>query len=509
MDWLHELPGAQPRDRLAIIDHDGARFSFGDFDDMTAQLADILTQNGLRPGDRLVLVAENSATYAAAILAASRAKAWVIPVNARMSPDEITAVIKHAGARMAIFTMEASKEARAHAARLEARPAATLPCGEIHLAGPFDVDGADPEPVPDDPKDRVAVLLYTTGTTSAPKGVMLTHANLIWNAEISAKVRGMEPEDVTLGVLPGTHIFCLASAFLASLAGGSAIRFMPRFTPAGVLDAFAEGDSIMPAVPQMYQAILQELATRGIDKPVAPRLRAISSGGAPLDPEWKEKIETAFGLPLNNGYGLTETSPGVASTRRDNPRNDTSVGQILPDVECLIDAPNADGVGELLIRGPNIMKGYFRDPVKTAEAIRPDGYFRSGDLARIDPDGTLWIMGRAKELIIRSGFNVFPPEVEAMLTRHPDVRQAAVVGRQVPGNEEIIAFVLARPWVEEAKLKAWLHEHLTGYKVPQHILIVDEFPAAPTGKILKHKLIPTFAHLLEARDQQQKTEMTA
>lgn len=508
MDWLHELPGAQPRDTRAVIDHDGAEFSFGALDDMATDLARLLVAEGLRPGDRLVLISENSATYAVALLAASRARAWVVPVNARMSAEEIDAVIAHAGARMAMFTPEASAPARGHAERMAARRVGRIGSGEVLLTGPHDGPGTAPEPVEDDPKERVAVLLYTTGTTSAPKGVMLTHGNLMWNARVSAKVRGATPGDVVIGVLPGTHIFCLASVYLASLAGGSAIRFLPRFSASAVLDAFASGDTILPAVPQMYQAILQELAVRG-ERPNAPRLRAISSGGAPLDPEWKEKIEAIFGLPLNNGYGLTETSPGVASTRSEAPRHDTSVGQILEDLECIIDAPDAEGVGELLIRGPNIMKGYYRDPDRTREAIRKDGFFRTGDLAKIDPDGTLWIRGRKKELIIRSGFNVFPPEVEAMLTRHPAVRQAAVVGRTVPGNEEIVAFVLAAPGVDEVGLKGWLHGHLTGYKIPQHIFIVGEFPTAPTGKILKHKLLPTYAHLLDARDRGLETEPSA
>ncbi|WP_298495304.1 class I adenylate-forming enzyme family protein [uncultured Maritimibacter sp.] len=500
MTWLHDLPRSHPDGDLAIIDHDGTPVTFGALnaavDDLARRLGDI----GLRAGDRCMLICENSATYAAAILAASQLGAWIMPVNGRQSPDEVDTLIAHAGPRLIVFTPEASPPARDHAARLGATSLGSMATGELLVAGPFDGPGTAPEPVSDDPTRQVAALMYTTGTTSAPKGVMLTHANLAWNADVSARLRGMKPGDTVVGVLPGTHIFCFASAFLASLAGGSAIRFIPRFSAAAVLDAFAQGDSVMPAVPQMYQAILAELARRGTP-PDAPNLRYISSGGAPLDPEWKEKIEATFGIPLQNGYGLTETSPGVSGTRLGDPRGDTSVGQILDDVECLIDEPDQDGVGELLIRGPNIMKGYYRNPEATAAAIREDGYFRSGDLAKIDPDGTLWIMGRKKELIIRSGFNVYPPEVEAMLTRHPGVLQTAVVGRQVPGNEEILAFATARPGVSELDLKDFLKAHLVGYKVPQHVFIIDAFPAAATGKILKHKLVSTFADLIEARDR--------
>ncbi|WP_138421816.1 class I adenylate-forming enzyme family protein [Maritimibacter alexandrii] len=499
MDRIHELTRGQSPDALAIVDHDGAHYSFGDVEAMADTMAGMLKAAGVERGDRLMIVSENCATYAIAILAASRLGAWVMPVNARMSDDELDALRNHAGARFAIFTPEASVPSAAHADRLGATSRGTLSCGDVLVAGPLPGENTAPEPETGTPRDAVAALIYTTGTTSAPKGVMLTHGNLIWNAEISARLRGMAPGDLVVGVLPGTHIFGFASVFLASLAGGSAIRFLPRFSAPAILDAFAEGGSVMPAVPQMYQAILAELAKRGTP-PDAPNLRYISSGGAPLDPEWKEKIEATFGLHLQNGYGLTETSPGVSGTRRDTPRDDTSCGQILDGVECIIDEPDDEGIGELLIRGPNIMKGYYRNPEATRAAIREDGFFRSGDFAKIDPDGTLWIMGRKKELIIRSGFNIYPPEVEAMLTRHPDVYQTAVVGRRVSGNEEVLAFVTAKPGVSEADLKAFLHEHLVPYKVPQHIFIIEQFPAAATGKILKHKLTETFAHLLDERD---------
>jgi acyl-CoA synthetase (AMP-forming)/AMP-acid ligase II len=172
----------------------------------------------------------------------------------------------------------------------------------------------------------------------------------------------------------------------------------------------------------------------------------------------------------------------------------------MEDVEIIIDQPDADGIGELLIRGPNIMKGYYRNEKTTRDVLRSDGYFCSGDFARIGSDGELYIVGRKKELIIRSGFNVYPPEVEAMLTRHPDILQAAVVGRSVSGNEEILAFLLTNGGLSERDVKAWLHDRLVGYKIPQHVLIVDSFPTAPTGKILKHKLTEVYADLLEMRD---------
>jgi len=406
----------------------------------------------------------------------------------------VEAIKTHSGARMAVFTPEASENSAAHAQRMAATEIGRLACGSILATGVFDVAA---EPVTPDTKTQVAALMYTTGTTSAPKGVMLTHSNLMWNARVSGQTRKLGSNDTVLAVLPATHIYCFSSGICAALYAGATIRFMPRFSAGAVLKAFAEGITMMPAVPQMYQAIVNHLKSLG-EKPVAPKLRLISSGGAPLDPAWKKGIEDFFGLPLHNGYGLTETSPGVTVTRPERPRNDVSVGELVEGVEVMIDQPNQDEVGEVWIRGPNIMLGYYRNPVATAEALDPDGWFHSGDLGYLGAEGELYIVGRRKELIIRSGFNVYPPEVEAMLTRHPNILQAAVVGRTVDGDEQILAFLLVNSPLTGDEVKLWLRDHLVAYKIPQHVLIVDSFPTAPTGKILKHKLTAVYAGLLAA-----------
>ena len=492
MQWLDELTKGGTPEQTAIIDFDGAQYSYGLLEQMVCDLAAHLTRHGIRPGDRVMVVSENCATFAVAMLAVTRMKAWVTPVNARQSNGEIQAILDHSGARAMLFTPEASQNATEHAKAFAAKGIGHLACGDILIT---DCTETTPEPVSADPKKQVAALMYTTGTTSAPKGVMLTHANLMWNALVSGKTRKLGPADTVLAVLPATHIYCFSSGVCASLYAGATIRFMPRFTPEAVLQAFAEGISMMPAVPQMYQAIVNLLKSRG-EKPVAPKLRLISSGGAPLDPEWKQGIEDFFGLPLHNGYGLTETSPGVTVTRPDRPRQDVSVGELVEGVEVRINAPDEHGVGEVWIRGPNIMLGYYKNPTATAEAVDRDGWFHSGDLGRLGPEGELYIVGRQKELIIRSGFNVYPPEIEAMLTRHPGILQAAVVGRKVSGNEEILAFLLAKGDVTGDDIKTWLRGHLVAYKIPQHIIIVESFPIAPTGKILKHKLTSVYADRL-------------
>ena len=494
--WLHDLANGAPDDALAIIDHDGARYSYGAFRGMVAQLADLLDQHGVRPGDRVMVVAENCASFAVSILALSHVGAWILPINARHTADELHAIAAHSGARCLVFAPGASEPAGAHAVEFNAETVLPLPCGDLMATQVID---QIPEPVEDDPNERIAAMLYTTGTTSDPKGVMLTHANLRWNAQSSAKLRSLTPDDEMLAVLPLSHIFGFSSSFLAALHAGASIRFVPRFSPQAMLNAFAAGATALPAVPQMFERILTHLHQTGTTLN-APRLRYLSAGGAPLDPDLKARTEAVFGLTLNNGYGLTETSPGVSATRPESPRDDVSIGPPLDDVTLWIDQPNAEGVGELIIQSPGIMKGYYHNESATRAALIRPGVFRSGDLARIDPDGIAHLVGRVKELIIRSGFNVYPPEVEGMLTRHPDVLQAAVVPRKRERNEEVLAFVMVQNGLDAATLAAWLRPKLTAYKQPQHIVVVEAFPVAPTGKVLKHKLVSHFADLLAACD---------
>ncbi len=241
----------------------------------------------------------------------------------------------------------------------------------------------------------------------------------------------------------------------------------------------------------MYAKLLQYLEVTG-QSLTAPRLRYISAGGSPLDIDWKRSIEQRFGLPLNNGYGLTECASNVALTRVDRPRPDDSIGLPLPGVAMRFAGPDgldvADGtVGEIWIKGPNVMLGYYRDEAGTRAVLDQDGWYRTGDLGRRGEDGHLFIVGRAKDLIIRSGFNVYPAEVETALNSHDDVVQSAVIGRKVSGNEEVVALVEVKPGcgLEPSSLRDYVGRRLAAYKRPQHIFILEKIPASPTGKILK------------------------
>ncbi len=446
--------------------------------------AALLRDLDVRGGDRVMVVGENSIAQVALIFAAADIDAWIVNVNARLSGAEIDNIRAHSGARRVLYLVGASPEARAHAERDGA-----LQRGEIAV-GPLNED-CTPEPV-DPTNEQVAALIYTTGTTGHPKGVMLTHRNLLFIATVSSTLRGLTPQDRAYGVLPISHVYGLASVMLGTLCAGACLYLAPRFSAGATLRAIVDDRlTILQGVPAMYARLL-ELA----DGPLASHLRFLYAGGSPLDPVLKQHVEQVLGMPLHNGYGMTESSPTISQTRLDAPRLDTSVGTVIPGVEVrIVDAGGVDvpegEAGELWARGPNIMKGYYKEPALTAATMREGGWLNTGDMARQDADGALFIVGRTKELIIRSGFNVYPLEVETVLNSHPGVAQSAVVGRAAAGgNEEVIAFVEAdpaqQPDVEE--LRAFLAARLSPYKCPSRIVVMDALPAAATGKILKGRL---------------------
>ena len=358
--------------------------------------------------------------------------------------------------------------------------------------GPLNRDTV-PEPVETDRSRQVAALLYTSGTTGNPKGVVLTHRNLLFSAKVVGAQR--EPTDKAYCVLPISHIVGYSNILIASLMAGATVQLVPRFDPAALVSAIVnDGITLIFGVPAMYQRLLEYKAVAGIEELPRGKLRRLAVAGAPLDVTLKSKIEAEFGLPLGNGYGITECAPGIAVVHAETPRNDDAVGSLIIGIEARLVGPRgrtvAPGeVGELHVRGPNIMRGYYRAPEATAAVIDADGWFNTGDLARFDGD-ILYIVGRTKELIIRSGFNVYPPEVEAVLNEHPAVVQSAVIGRPVPGNEEVVAYVQLLPGsiATPADLMAHAARLLAPYRRPFEIIVLDTLPAGSTGKILKHRL---------------------
>ncbi len=476
----------------ALTDSIGTCWDYAALGAACASLRAELEGAGVRPGDRVLILIENCAAAVAALFACSRMGAIAVPVNARQTAPEIDRIADHARPAAVLFTSAASPDAAAHAGRLGVRPIAGA-FGAMHLATPFP---SAPEAVPE-----VAVILYTTGTTGAPKGVMLTHANLVFGGKASARLRDMTRDDLIYGVLPITHVFGLASIVTAALWIGAPVRLEARFSAAKLYVALQEGVTLLSAVPQMHALVMQYTREQGFASVPGSRLRYASSGAAPLDPDWKRRAEAFYGVALQNGWGLTETTAGACATRNALGDPDTSVGPPLPGVEIAVDESvpgGGDGLGEVLVRGPNVMKGYYRAPEETARVLDADGWLRTSDLGRIDGRGHLHILGRSKELIIHGGFNVYPPEVEAALNAHPQVIQCAVIGRAVAGDEEVLAFVQAAPdnLPDEADLRAFAAERLAGYKRPARIVVATELPAAPTGKILKHLLLQHFADRL-------------
>ena len=351
------------------------------------------------------------------------------------------------------------------------------------------------EPVETDGAKQVAVLIYTSGTTGTPKGVMLTHRNLLFSAKTTALHRNMTAADNQYCVLPISHIVGI-SLLIMTLMVGARLRMVIKYSPAALVKAMAEeGITLLSGVPATYQRLLEYKATADLARLDRGALRLIAVAGAPLDLDLKARVEKELDLPLLNAFGITECSPGISGVSPEAPRSDNSVGPIIAGLEARIVArdgsiiTNGD-IGELHVRGPNVMRGYYRAPDLTEKAIDGEGWFNTGDLARFEGD-QMYIVGRTKEMIIRSGFNVYPAEIEAVISTHPAVVQCAVVGRDIIGNEEVVAFVqlLKGSDVTAADVMAHVAPQLTSYKRPSEIVLMDALPATSTCKLLKHKLV--------------------
>src|SRR5271156_389648 len=494
-------------DRMALVEASGS-WTYGQLDAVVRQTRAWLRDSGVRSGDRVLLVCENCRAFVAILLALTGMDAWPVLASARLSAPEIDAIRDHCGARRWVYMTSVSPQATQHAKRHGAV------IGEVAGLSPIGFgtsnEAVEPEPIATNSVDRVAALIYTSGTTGLPKGVVLTHRNLLFIAAVSAQIRSLTPEDRLYGVLPMSHAVGLSVVLLGTLLSGATLYLVPRFDPVAALAALErERLTIVLGVPAMFALWADYAKTKGMSGPLKfPALRIISSSGAPLQAAVKAAVESLFGMTLHNGYGVTECSPTIAQARVEEPRSDLSVGRILPGVEIRLVGPDGkqvgDGVvGELSVRGPNIAKGYYRAPEETATAIDPDGWFNTRDLARLE-DGHLFIVGRTKELIVRLGMNVYPAEVEAVLNTHPAVVRSAVIGRSVQGvegGEEVIAFVQLSPGasLNAAGLADYAAQNLAPYKRPSQIVLVPEMPLTPTGKVMKDELAKMAASSAESQ----------
>jgi long-chain acyl-CoA synthetase len=343
--------------------------------------------------------------------------------------------------------------------------------------------------VADGAEDDTAVILYTSGTTGKPKGAELTHANLRRNVEIAAGLFDLGADAVTLGALPLFHSFGQTCGLNATISGGGLLTLIPRFDPVKALEIIERDKvTVFEGVPTMYAAILNVPNAGDYD---TSSLKICVSGGAALPVEVLRGFEEKFNCKVLEGYGLSETSPVASFNHPDRERKPGSIGTPIDGVEMKL-ADEANGVGEIAIRGHNVMKGYWRNPEATKEVMR-DGWFHTGDMAQVDEDGYYFIVDRKKDMIIRGGYNVYPREVEEVLYEHPAVREAAVVG--VPHDElgeEVGAAVALKEGAraDAAELQAFVKEQVAAYKYPRRIWFVDELPKGPTGKILKREIDP-------------------
>ncbi len=481
----------------AVADHaerpavrmDDLVVSYGELRDAALRMASLLSSLGVAPGDRVAVMLPNVPAFPIAFYGALAAGAVVVPMNPLLKSREVAFYLKDSGAKVLFAWKTVIDEASAGAAEAGTP---VVEVGEPDLAGQL-AGLAPAAAIVDRADEDDAVILYTSGTTGRPKGAELTHANMTRNATLSGTLYSLGADDVVMGCLPLFHIFGLTCGLNATIYGGGTLTLLPRFDPGQALELVGRDKvTIFEGVPTMYTAMLHHPGSGQAD---VSTLRVCVSGGSALPVEILRGFEQTFGCMILEGYGLSETSPVASFNHPDRVRKPGSIGTPIAGVEMrVVDAEVCDvpvgEVGEIAIRGHNVMKGYWGKPVETAEAIR-DGWFLTGDLAKVDEDGYFFIVDRKKDLIIRGGFNVYPREIEEVLYEHPAVAEAAVVG--IPHKdlgEEVGAAVTLKAGATATadELKIFVRERVAPYKYPRYVWLTVELPKGPSGKILKREV---------------------
>jgi long-chain acyl-CoA synthetase len=490
------------------IQLDATTLSYAELDDLSARAAGWLRQaHHLRPGDRVGIMTPNVPQFPVFYYGVLRAGGIVVPMNPLLKAREVAHYLGDSGARLVIAWESAASEASTGAATPGRVSGNTATGGtEAVTIGPATLGEAAawptwPEVIPR-ADDDTAVILYTSGTTGTPKGAELTHANLHRNASVTAtSLLSLGPQDVVMGCLPLFHSFGQTCGLNAAVLSGACLTLISRFSAAAAIRVIGRDRvTVFEGVPTMYVALLHEAESSGnaasgndVD---SSSLRLCVSGGAALPVEVLHGFEERFGTVILEGYGLSETSP-VATFNRSERRRPGSIGVPIEGVELrLVSADDGEvtqpgDIGEIAIRGHNVMKGYWNRPDATA-AVTRDGWFHTGDLARVDEEGFYYIVDRKKDMIIRGGYNVYPREIEEVLYEHPAVLEAAVVAVPHPAlGEEIGAAVSLRPGMSARPedLREHVRQRVAAYKYPRHVWLVDELPKGPTGKVLKRAIV--------------------
>ena len=478
-------------ERIAIK-LDDLELSYSLIDQASARAAGLLAAKGVEAGDRVGVMLPNVPYFPFVFFGALRIGAVVVPMNPLLKGREVGFQMEDAGAKVMLGWHQMGEAAR------EGSESAGI---ESILVEPGDFEGqlgaAEPvDQVVDRADDDTAIILYTSGTTGTPKGAQLTHGNLLSATRIAADLVNAQPDGVTFGALPLFHVFGLTTGLTTSTWVGAELTLLPRFDVAKALEMI-QRDRVTTflGVPTMYAAMVHHPDASSFD---TSSLELCVSGGAAMPVEVLKSFEQTFDCKVLEGYGLSETCAIGSFNRPDLERKPGSIGIPVDGVEMRLadsegkDVPEGE-VGEILIRGPVVMKGYWNRPEETAAALDEDGWLKTGDLARRDEDGYYFIVDRKKELIIRGGFNIYPREIEEVLYEHPSIREAAVVG--IPHDslgEEVGAAVVLTPDAGETPgdVQSFVKERVAAYKYPRQVWFVEELPKGPTGKILKREIHP-------------------
>ncbi|MCC3278602.1 long-chain fatty acid--CoA ligase [Arthrobacter sp. zg-Y40] len=473
--------------------------SYAALDAMSAKVAGLLAARGVVPGERVGLMMPNIPQMAFVYYGVLRYGAVVVPMNPLLKAREVAYHLQDSGARLVFAWEGVAGEVSAGAEEADGG-VEVVPVDSSSFMGLL--AGADSRPdLAEVDGEDIAVILYTSGTTGRPKGAALTHRNLRSNAIVSRSLLDTRETDVIFGGLPFFHVFGQTAALNSALLAGASISLLPRFDAGKALEIIErDGVTIFEGVPTMYVGMLRHPAVKDTK---LSSLRGAITGGSAMPLEVLHEFEDVFGIQLLEGYGLSETSPIVSFNLPGEGRRAGSIGKAVDGMEVrMLDPDGADvpvgEIGELSVRGEGVMKGYWRNDDATAAAI-PDGWFRTGDLARFDEEDNIYIVDRKKDMILRGGYNVYPREVEEVLYEHPAVSEVAVIGVPDPlHGEEIVAVVGLReeavPADDAARetliadIARFAKDRLAAYKYPRRIELTDALPKGPTGKILKREI---------------------
>ncbi|MEZ2147607.1 malonyl-CoA synthase [Bradyrhizobium sp. DN5] len=481
--------------RLAIETHDGARISYGDLIARAGQMANVLVARGVKPGDRVAVQVEKSVANIVLYLATVRAGAVYLPLNTAYTLNELDYFIGDAEPSLVVCDPSKAEGLAPIAAKVKAKVETLGPDGKGSLTDAADKASGEFATV-SRTSDDLAAILYTSGTTGRSKGAMLTHDNLASNSLSLVGYWRFTDKDVLIHALPIYHTHGLFVATNVTLFARASMIFLPKLDPDLIIKLMARATVLM-GVPTFYTRLLQNPA---LSRETAKHMRLFISGSAPLLAETHREWSARTGHAVLERYGMTETNMNT-SNPYDGERVPGAVGFPLPGVSLRVTDPETakelprEEIGMIEVKGPNVFRGYWRMPEKTKAEFRPDGFFITGDLGKIDSKGYVHILGRGKDLVISGGFNVYPKEIESEIDAMPGVVESAVIG--VPHadfGEGVTAVLVCNKGAEvsEASVLKALDGRLAKFKMPKRVFVVDELPRNTMGKVQKNILRETY-----------------